>query len=103
MLQQWNSPADSLTGFVEHECPRCHRDVELPLGALCTQCLRAIEARARRVALIVSLASTAAVALYVYLRMPDDQLARTVGGVSVAMWLVLSNLTVRRLMRQYHR
>ena len=33
-------------GLVEHECPRCHRAVELPLGELCGTCRGEIERRA---------------------------------------------------------
>ena len=103
MLQRWNSQADSLPGLVERECPRCHQEVDLPLGELCTQCRREIEARARRVAYFVSIGSTALVGLYVYARMPDVELARIVGTVGVAVWLILSNTTVRRIMREYRK
>ena len=101
MLQRWNSQADSLPGLVEHECPRCHQEVDLPLGVLCTQCLREIEARARRVAYRVSIGSTVVVGLYVYARMPDVELAKIVGTVGVAVWLILSNTTMQRIMREY--
>ena len=103
MLQRWNSQADSLPGLVEHECPRCHQEVDLPLGVLCTQCRREIEARARRVARRVSIGSTVVVGLYVYARMPDVELAKIVGTVGVAVWLILSNVTMRRIMREYRK
>ena len=103
MLQRWNSPTLSLSGLVEHECPRCHREVELPLGALCPTCRTEIDRRARRVSRIVSLASTAVVAVYVYFRMPDNEQARLVGIAGVVIWLILSNVTVRRVMREWKR
>ena len=103
MLQRWNLPTPSLSGLVEHECPRCHREVELPLGALCSSCRIDIERRARRVARIVSLASTAVVGFYVFLRMPDNEQARLVAIAGVLVWLILSNVTVRRVMREWKR
>jgi len=30
-------------GLIEHECPRCHRAVELPFGALCRQCVAELD------------------------------------------------------------
>ncbi len=75
----------------------------MPLGVLCTQCRREIEARARRVARRVSIGSTVVVGLYVYARMPDVELAKIVGTVGVAVWLILSNVTMRRIMREYRK
>ena len=90
-----------LAGLIEHECPRCHREVELPMGDLCAACLGEIERRARRVANLVALASTAVVAVYIVVRMPATEQARLVGVTAVVAWFVLSNMVVRRVMRQW--
>ncbi len=87
--------------LVEHECPRCHRPVELPLGAICGDCRQGIERRASRIARLVALGSTAVFGVYVALRVPDDATARIVSGVSVAIWYVLTNLIVKRVLRQH--
>ena len=103
MLQRWISPTPFAAGLVEHECPRCHCAVELPLGQLCHTCRASIERRARRVARIVALVSTAAVAVYVFIPAPPDERARLVGVVGTAIWYVLTNLVVRRVLRQWQR
>lgn len=87
--------------MVEHECPRCHRQVELPLGEICGDCRRSIERRASRIARLVALGSTVVFGAYVALRVPDDATARMVSGMSVAIWYVLTNLIVKRVLRQH--
>jgi len=86
---------------VEHECPRCHRPVELPLGEICGECRQNIERRAGRIARLVALGSTAIFGVYVVLRVPDDPTARMVSGVSVAIWYILTNLIAKRVLRQH--
>ena len=86
---------------VEHECPRCHRPVELPLGEVCSECRQSIERRAGRIARLVALGSTVIFGVYVALRVPDDPTARMVCGVSVAIWYVLTNIIVKRVLRQH--
>ncbi len=104
MLPLFSSPTPFANGLVEHECPRCHREVELPLGALCGICRGEIDRRANRVSLVVSGVSTALVAVYVVLRMPEgNQMARNVGLAGILVWFVLSHTMVRRLMRQWMR
>ena len=103
MLGPWNSQTPLNVGLIEHECPRCHREVELPLGQLCQSCRIAIERRARRTGRVVALLSSAAVGLYFFVPVPPDDRARLVGIMGVAMWYVLSNLAVRRVMRQWQR
>jgi len=103
MLRPWTSPTPSVGGFVEHECPRCHREVELPLGALCRQCQREIKRRAFRVATAVAAASTAIVALYTQGRIADDPTQRLVAVIGVIAWFLLSHTVVRRAMEQWHR
>jgi hypothetical protein len=44
--------------------------------------------------------TTIAMALYVILRMPPDPNARLVGAVAVVVWYVLTNLVVRRMLRE---
>ncbi len=103
MLRRWNSQTPLGGVLVEHECPRCHREVELPLGQLCDTCAGAIERRARKVARIVAAISTVAFAVYVFVPFPADQRARLVGTAGIVVWYVLSNLVVRRVLRQWRR
>ena len=100
MLRRWNSPTPFAGGLVEHQCPRCHRAVELPLGALCGSCLSQIERRAARWGSRVALVTTALLGLYVYFRMPPEPLARRVGILAVGIWFGLSNMVVRRAVRE---
>ncbi len=100
MLRRWDSPTPFAGGLVEHECPRCHRAVELPFGQLCRACRDEIDRRAARLATIISLASTALLAGYVTLRMPPDPLARQVGIMAIVVWFAISNLVVRRAVRE---
>lgn len=85
--------------MVEHECPRCHRAVELPFGMLCRACRDEIERKAARWANLVAFASTALLAVYVTLRMPPEPTARRVGVMAVVVWFVLANVVVRRAVR----
>ncbi len=103
MLRRWNLRTPLVAGLVEHECPRCHREVELPLGQLCGTCATEIERRARRTARIVAGLSTVAVGLYIFIPYPTDERARLVGMAGVAIWYVLSNMAMRRVMRQWQR
>jgi len=75
--------------------------VELPLGEICGVCLSGIERRATRTARIVAVLSTAAIAVYVTVRLPDDPTARLVSGMSVAIWYVLMYLIVKRVLREF--
>jgi hypothetical protein len=77
--------------------------VELPLGALCAHCHKAIERRARRVARLVGGLSTAAMALYVFIPPPPDERARVVGLAGIVIWYILTNAVVRRVMRNWQR
>ena len=101
MLRRWNSQTPSPGALVEHECPRCHRPVELPLGALCGSCLQEIERRSSRIGRLVAAVSTLLVALYVLLRMPRDPAARYVGAVGIAVWYMLTYMVVKRTLREY--
>jgi hypothetical protein len=92
----------SFGGLVEHECPRCRRPVQLPLGALCDVCRREIEARASRLARSVAGGTTVLLALYVWWRMPPDPvpMQQMVGAIGVVVWYLLTYLVVRRSSRE---
>ena len=100
MLRPRLSQTPLVAGLVEHECPRCRRPVELPLGALCPSCRAQIERRAGRLAHVVSGLTTAALAIYAMVRMPDDPRARVMVALAVAVWYVLVRLTVQRAARE---
>ena len=103
MLRRWSSQTPLVAGLVEHECPRCHHPVELPLGELCEACLKHIAKRARKAARLVATLSTLAVGLYVLIPFPTDERVRIVGLVGVLIWYTLSNIVVRRVMSQWQR
>ena len=86
--------------LIEHECPRCGREVELPFGEICAHCTRDIEVRARKIGRLVALSTTIALAIYILLRMPADPTARVVGGTSILAWYVLTGLVARRVLRE---
>lgn len=103
MLRPENSPTPSFGGLVEHECPRCGREVELPFGARCRACVREVDARARRLARRVALVTTALLGAYILWRMPPDPTARLVGAVAVVAWYILTRLIVTRTLREFLR
>ena len=86
--------------LIEHECPGCGREVELPFGELCAHCTAEIEARARKIGRIVALATTLLLAAYIFVRMPADPTARMVGGTSILAWYILTGLVTRRILRE---
>ncbi len=73
------------------------------MGELCDVCRSDINRRAARLANWISLGSTVLIALYVLWRMPPHPTARLVGGMSIGIWFVLSNLVVRRAVRELMR
>ena len=103
MLRQSNLGTPSFGGLVEHECPRCHRPVELPLGEICGTCQHDITRRANRVARVVAMVSTAAIGVYVMMRVPPDPTARAVSGISVAASYLLTYLIAKRVAREIFR
>ena len=103
MLRPPNSQKPFFGAFVERECPRCHREVELPLGELCGTCRQAIARRAARIARLVAAITTVAVALYVVTAMPVDRTARMVGAMAVVSWYIIVNLVMRRILTQHLR
>src|SRR5262245_61405327 len=101
MLRHSNSLMPSAGVLIEHECPRCHRAVELPLGELCRSCRDEIERRARKWGNRVSLATTVLLALWLYFfRQSPNPTARLVSAMSVVIWFTISNMVVRRAMRE---
>ncbi len=103
MLRPPNSRKPFFGVLVEEECPRCHRQIELPLGDLCRQCRQDIARRAGGIARIVAAVTTVGLALYVALAMPRDPTSRMVGAMSVIAWYILVNLVVRRVLNQHLR
>jgi hypothetical protein len=96
MLRRRFSETPLVAGLVEHQCPRCHRPVELPFGTVCGPCRQEVERRARRLGHLVALITTVALAVYVVLRLPPDPRARMMSGLAVAVWYVLVKLVVER-------
>ncbi len=103
MLRPPNSQKPFFGVFVEHECPRCHRAVELPLGELCGECRQTIAKRSARTARLVAVITTILVALYMMAEMPADRTARTVGAMAVISWYIIVNLVVRRVLTRHWR
>jgi hypothetical protein len=100
MLRRWNSPTPFAGVLVEHECPRCHRAVELPFGALCGSCVRQIDSRAAKWGNLTALVTTLLLAGYVVWSVPRDPMGRLVGTMAVVIWFGLSNIVVRRAVRE---
>ena len=85
---------------VGHECPRCHKEVELPLGAICPDCKEAIKQRARKVSRYVAIGTTIPFAAYVYIRLPEDSTLRLVGLSSVVAWYIITGLVTKRILME---
>ncbi len=100
MLQRPSSRTPFYGVLVERACPRCDRPVKLPIGQICSTCRVEIDRRAGRMARRVAAVTTVGMALYVYVRVPDDRTARLVGIMAVVIWYVLSNLVVKRALRE---
>ena len=101
MLPRWSSPTPFAGVLLEHECPRCHRAVELPLGVLCRSCRDEIDRRAARWANRVALVTTIVLAGYLYFfRATPNPTARLVSVMAVVIWFTLANIVVRRAVRE---
>lgn len=101
MLRPPNSRLPFFGVFTEDECPRCHRQIQLPLGEVCRECREDIALRAARIARLVAAGTTIMVAIYAMVVMPTDSMSRMVGAMSVVVWYILVNLVVRRVLNQY--
>jgi hypothetical protein len=86
--------------LLEHECPRCHREVELPFGELCRPCRAELERRTSRIARRVALISTALLALYIFIRIPRERTATLVAAAAAAAWYLLSYQVARKIARE---
>ena len=73
------------------------------MGEICAVCRQAIERRARRSARLIAMTSTVALGVYVMLRVPPEPTARTVSGVAVGAWYLLTYLIARRVLREFLR
>jgi hypothetical protein len=67
---------------------------------LCPSCRQQIDRKASRLGHIVSGLTTAALAVYAMIRLPDDPRARLMVALAVAVWYVLVRLTVQRAARE---
>ncbi len=83
---------------LEHECPRCHNEVKLPLGEICQDCMAAIGMRARKISRYVALGTTVPFAIYVYFRLPDDPTLRLLGVSTVVAWYIIIGLVTKRIL-----
>jgi len=101
MLRRWDSRTPFAGVLRERECPRCHREVELPFGELCRQCRAELERRATRIARRAALLSTALLALYLFLRIPRERVVTTVAAGAAAVWYLLSYLVARKIAREF--
>lgn len=101
MLRRTSSLSASFAGLRERECPRCHREVDLPLGELCETCTRDIALRAGRVARWVSLVTTLAFGLYVMAALPAHRTARLVGAAGTVAWYLLARRISERVAREW--
>ena len=101
MLRRSSSQTPLSGALIEHECPRCHKPVQLPLGELCGECRRDIERRAGRLGRLIAAVSTILIAIYVVVRMPADPTARLVGAMSIVIWYLLTFLVAKRVLREY--
>ena len=100
MLRRLNVQTPLLGALLEHECPRCGREVELPLGEICHECRAAIEGRAGKISRLAAVTTALVLAVYVYARFPDDPTSRLVGLSSVIAWYVIIALVVKRVLRE---
>ena len=85
---------------VGHECPRCHKEIDLPLGEHCQECKEAIKLRARKISRYVAIGTTLPFAAYVYVRLPDDSTLRLVGLSSVVAWYIITGLVTKRILME---
>lgn len=101
MLLRGSSLSPSFGGVREHECPRCHREVDLPLGELCAVCQREIDGRAARVARWVSLGTTVVFGVYATAVLPFDRTARMVGAAATVVWFLIVRRLAQRVAREW--
>ena len=98
MLNRHGTGASLLGTALEHECPRCHSEVELPLGELCQNCEATIAMRARKISRYVALGTTVPFAIYVYFNLPTDPTLRLLGVSTVVAWYIITGLVTKRIL-----
>lgn len=88
----------SPSGWSEVPCVKCGRRVRgLGWGDLCPDCSSARRRRARTLSHRISLAATALMILYVFLRVPNEPLARTYGAIAIVATYILVRRIVMRV------
>lgn len=101
MLRRTSTLTPSFGGLRERECPRCHRAVDLPLGALCDACRRELDVHAGRVARWVSLLTTLAFGVYATVVLPPHQTARLVGAAGTVVWYLVARRVAFQVARTW--
>lgn len=86
----------------EVPCLRCEARVRgLGWGELCSECHRERSRRASRLSQRISLPVALLMALWVFLRVPDDPTARVYGGIAVLATYVIARRIVHVLAMEY--
>ncbi len=70
------------------------------MGEICAECRGEIERRARKISRVVAGTTTFLLAIYIYIRMPDDSTTRLVGITCTVAWYMLTGLVTRRILRE---
>lgn len=85
------------SGFAEVPCARCGTFTRgIAFGELCPTCRQAVAQRANRIARLISLLVTAALAAYVSWRIPRTPVARIWAAIAVVIiYLLLRRITGR--------
>jgi hypothetical protein len=92
----------SPAGWAEVPCARCGTRVAgIGFGEYCPTCAADREARARKLALTISLSGAVLVALYVLLFVPKFGLARVYGWIAVVATLMIARRVTLRVAREF--
>jgi len=99
MLLRPSSPGPWFAGLgPSHPCAKCGEFVAgIAIGGLCANCQRLLERRAARIARLVAIGTTLALAVYVAWSLPVDRTARLVGAGSMLLWYALTFVIARRV------
>ena len=94
-----SSPAPWLSGSgPSHPCAKCGEyTAGIAIGGLCANCTRLLQRRATRVARLVAIGTSLALAVYVALTVPVDRTARVVAAGAVLLWYACSFLIAKRV------
>lgn len=85
----------------EHECPRCGRPVDLPMGEMCADCARTVQRRARSAARRAAIVAVLLFGVWVVTSVPGEPGARMVAGAAALVTWVLVYLIVYRAVRTW--